>query len=122
MTQRKSNKVLGVLGVIANFGLAKFAPESSVRRLVSALDDANEDTSTAAYMALVKLGPNYAKQVLDSSPNPSEGVIQVLGDMGDESVIPALERFAENEELTEIAQESIEALTDLGSDEEVTPQ
>lgn len=113
MTGRKSNKVLGVLGVICNFGLAKIAPESSVKRLVSALDDANEDTSMAAYMALAKLGPKYARHVLRSSPDPTESVIQVLGDMGDRSVIPALEEFAKDEALADIAQDSIDSLNDL---------
>jgi HEAT repeat protein len=109
----ESNKVFGVLGVIANFGLARVAPASSVKRLVKALDSSNEDTSMAAYMALVKLGRKYSKAVLQSCPKPSAGVIQVLGDMGDASVIPELERFASDSELAAIARESIEALKDI---------
>ena len=115
MKRDRSNKVLGVLGVIANLGLAKIAPESSVKRLVKALDSSNEDTSTAAYMALVKLGPDYAKVVLKTADHPSSGVIQVLGDMGDPSLIPELERYAEadNVKIAEVARESIEALKDM---------
>lgn len=113
MTRKESNKVLGVLGVIGNFGLAKIAPKSSVRRLVNALDDANEDTSMAAYMALAKLGPKYAKHVLGNSPNPTESVIQVLGDMGDRSVIPSLEKYTKDDALADIAQDSIDTLNDF---------
>ena len=113
MTKDRSNKVFGVLGVIANFGLAKIAPASSVKRLVKALDSSNEDTRTAAYMALVKLGPDYAKEVMKNAENPTSEIIQVLGDMGDASVIPALERFTKDGSLGEIARESIEALRDI---------
>ncbi len=112
MKKKGPNKVVGVLGVIANFGLARIAPESSIKRLVRALDSANEDTSTAAYMALVKLGRRYSRIVLQSCPQPSPSVVQVLGDMGDASVIPALEQLARSGELTEVARESIEALKD----------
>ena len=113
MKRKRSNKVFGVLGVIAKFGLARIAPASSVKRLVKALDSSNEDTSTAAYMALVKLGHRYSKEVLMFCETPSPGVIQVLGDMGDASVIPELERFASDRELAEIARESIEALKEI---------
>ena len=115
MTRDRSNKVFGVLGVIANFGLAKIAPASSVKRLVKALDSSNEDTRTAAYMALVKLGPNYAKEVLKTAGDATSGVIQVLGDMGDPSLIPELERYAatDNSKIAEVARESIEALKDM---------
>lgn len=112
MKKKGPNKVTGVLGVIANFSLARLAPESSVKRLVRALDGANEDTSTAAYMALVKLGRRYSRVVLKSCPQPSPNVVQVLGDMGDASVIPELEQLAHSEELAEVARESIEALKD----------
>ena len=115
MNKDRFNKVLGVLGVIANFGLAKIAPESSVKRLVKALNSSNEDTSTAAYMALVKLGPSYAKAVLKIADQPTSGVIQVVGDMGDASLIPELERYAETDDnkISEVARESIEALKDV---------
>ena len=116
MKRVKSNKVIGVLGVIANFSLARVAPASSVKRLVKALDSSNEDTSMAAYMALVKLGHQYSQAVLKSCPKPSAGVIQVLGDMGDASVIPELERFASDSELAEIARESIETLKGIDSE------
>jgi HEAT repeat protein len=110
MKENRSNKLFGVLGVIANFSLAKLAPASSIRRLVKALDSTSEDTATAAYMALVKLGPKYAKEVLKACREPSPDVIQVLGDMGDVTVIPALELFAKEDRLAEIARESIETL------------
>ena len=115
MTRDRSNRVFGVLGVIANFGLARIAPASSVKRLVKALDSSNEDTRTAAYMALVKLGPNYAKEVLKTADDATSGVIQVLGDMGDSSLIPELERYveADNIKIAEVARESIEALKDM---------
>ena len=113
MKKDRSNKVFGVLGVIANLGLVKVAPESSVRRLVRALNSSDEDTSTAAYMALVKLGPDYASLVLKSAPEPSAGVIQVLGDMGDESVIPELERYTNDEKLGTLARESIDTIRDV---------
>ena len=66
-------------------------------------------------MALVKLGPNYAKEVLKAADHPTTGVIQVLGDMGDSSLIPELERYAEadNSKIAEVARESIEALRDM---------
>jgi len=116
MKKKGPNKVVGVLGVIANFGLARLAPESSIRRLVRALDSANEDTSTAAYMALVKLGRRYSRVVLQSCPQPSSSVVQVLGDMGDVSVIPELEQLAHSGELAEVARESIEALRDCAGE------
>ena len=124
MTEERSNKLVGVLGVIANFGLARIAPASSIKRLVKALESSNEDTSTAAYMALVKLGPDYAKEVLKTSDHPTSGVIQVLGDMGDPSLIPELERYAEtdNIKIAEVDRESIEALkdTDAGAGQDTT--
>lgn len=118
--QSKSNKVFGVLGVIANLGIARIAPQTSVRHLVDALENPNEDVSMAAYMALVKLGKKYAKVALLSRAGQplSTSVLQVLGDMGDTDLIPELEPFAQSadENLAAAARESIAALHELDND------
>lgn len=112
----KATTILGTLGVLANFGLARIARQSSVGRLVTALESDDEDTSTAAYMALVKLGPDYAGDVLRSCADvpPSPRIVQLLGDMGNKDLIPDLERWAasEDETIAATARESIEALED----------
>ena len=92
----KRSTILGTLGVLVNLGLARIAPHSSVERLVDTLESDNEDTSTAAYMALVKLGPNYARTVLEScgDATPSPTVVQLLGHMGNTDLITDLEALA----------------------------
>lgn len=110
----KGKTILGAAGVLINFGLAKVFPKRSVRRLVKALQSDDEDTSTAAYMALVKLGPDYAKEVAlavgDSGPSPK--IAQILGDMGNRELVPVLEEVARtaDEDTAAMARESIETL------------
>jgi HEAT repeat protein len=94
--------------------MAPFAPKSSVRRLLAAMNSADEDTSMAAYMALVKLGPDSAQTVvahMQSEAATPEG-LRLLGDLGDASVIPYLEEFANSDDadLASAARESLQNL------------
>lgn len=134
---------LVVVGVIANYYLARvFAFAARVRyrvvdfavgRLVKALCD-NEDASTAAYMALVKLGPGNADRLLsharrahmralshatikphevgDRGAGDAAAIINVLGSLDDTGLIPQLEQFVESPipRIAESARESIETL------------
>ena len=106
-----------MLGVLASFAAARIAPRTTIRRLVQALESPNEDTSMAAYMALVKLGPRYAQTVLNTCDQPSPKVAQVLGDMGDSSVVPYLEEWAQSEDEA-IASEARESVAILHEVEE----
>ncbi len=105
---------LGVIGVIANYAIARVSPDASVRRLIAAMSSHDEDTSTAAYMALVKLGPCNAQRVVQEMKTGQQtaGLIQLLGDLGDPSVISYLEEFTNSKEpgLASAAQESLEIL------------
>ena len=119
----KGKTILGTAGVLINFGLAKVSPKRSVRRLVKALLSDDEDTSTAAYMALVKLGPGYANEVAlaDEGAEASPKIAQILGDMGNRDLVPVLEEVARtaDEETAAIARESIETLLDEDEESEI---
>lgn len=110
---------MGVLGVMRDYALARFRPGSAVRRLVAALGSGDEDTSTAAYMALVKLGPRIAPCLLEEAHKgvQTADVLQVLGDLDDRNLIPELERFA-NSNNSEIAAAARESLQSLQEEEE----
>jgi hypothetical protein len=71
----------------------------------------------AAYMALVKLGPEYAREVLQAADQLTPGLVQLLGDMGDPSLIPALESLTDSkdEEMAQVAHDSIEALREISN-------
>jgi HEAT repeat protein len=86
----------GVVGVIFNYALARLAPGLAVPRLVSALGSDREDTAMTAYMALVKLGPRIAPQLLNEARRGRQtaAVLQVFGDHGDQTIVPELEEFA----------------------------
>lgn len=108
---------LGVIAVIFNYGLAFFIPSVAVSRLVPALESSDEDTSMAAYMVLVKLGPRINPYLLASA---SQGmytakIVQVLGDHGDASVIPDLEEYARSPDPA-VASAALESLEILRSD------
>lgn len=102
---------LGVIGVVANYLLARIAPDFGVHRLVRALGSSNEDSATAAYMALVKLGPKYADGLLSHAKrgHHTVSIIQVLGDWGERRLISDLEQFVESPdpEVSSAARESI---------------
>ncbi len=110
---------MGVLGVLRDYALARFRPGSAVRRLVAALGSSDEDTSTAAYMALVKLGPRIAPYLLEEAHKgvQTTGVLQVLGDLDDRNLIPELEHFANSND-SEIAAAARESLQSLQEEEE----
>ena len=105
---------LGVIGVIANYSIARIRPDASVRRLIAAMSSLDEDTSMAAYMALAKLGPRYAQRVVQEMKKgqQTEGLIQLLGDLGDPRVIPYLEEVTNSDDptLASAAQESLNIL------------
>lgn len=105
---------LGVIGVLANYSIARVTPGGSVRRLVAAMSSLDEDTSMAAHMALVKLGPGNAQRVVQEmkTGRQTTGLIQLLGDLGDPSVIPYLEEFTNSDDpgLASAAQESLDVL------------
>ena len=100
---------------------SKVAPNAVVHRLVGLLGSESDDAAEAAYMALVKLGPRAAPRLLDevSSGHQRVGVLQVIGDLGDPSVIPELERYLDSDdrEVAAAAQESIAALRMQGEAE-----
>ena len=86
-----------------------------MRKLVSALIQGDEDTSTAAYMALVKLGPRINIQLLIENikkSEPNAGLIQLLGDLGDPSALSYLEELSlsPDQNIATAARESIETL------------
>lgn len=109
-----SGKGFGTIGVLGSYLLARIAPPKGVRRLISKLDDSDEDTSMAAYMALVKLGPPIAGCLLEEARQGRAPVhlLRVLGDLGDPEVVPSLAEFAEsrNAEVASAAREAIDAL------------
>ncbi len=114
--KRKSRGMrgLGVIGVIANYSIARITPNASIKRLVAAMSSLDEDTSTAAYMALVKLGPRNAQRVVHElkTGQQTAGLIQLLGDLGDPTVISYLEEFTNSDDLglASAAQESLDML------------
>ena len=120
--QQKSSvgRGLGTLGVLVSYGLARVAPSAGVRRLVSALGSPHEDTSMAAYMALTKLGPRNAPRLLEEAKKGphTASLVQLLGDLGDPSIIPDLEPFAgsPDPEVASAARESIDALCTVESE------
>lgn len=105
---------LGVIGVVAAYFLARIAPNLGVNRLVRALGGRNEDSATAAYMALVKLGPKCADRLLSHAKHGrhTASIIQVLGDLGERRLISDLEQFVESPDpdVASAARESIELL------------
>lgn len=118
MNQNKQSspwRGLGVIGVLGNYGLAHVFPDACMRKLVTALIHGDEDTSTAAYMALVKLGPRINIQLLIEDMKQSEpnaGLIQLLGDLGNPSAITYLEELSQSPDsnIASAARESIEIL------------
>ena len=114
---------LSVCGVLLNFAIARFAPGAAVRRLVAALGSPNEDTSVAAYMALVKLGPRNATRLLDEARHGRQtaNVLLLLGDLGDQSIIPALKEFANSSD-TQVATAALESIDVLLSDKPQSPE
>lgn len=106
--------IFKTLCVAANYFLARIAPKSSINRLVDTLGCDDEDSAAAAYMALVKLGAEYVHILL---PHARAGhnavdVIQVLGDIGTQELIPDLELFVKSDdpEVAKMARESIQAI------------
>jgi len=109
-----SVKGVGVLGVILNSALSYAMPRRAVGRLVSKLRNPDEDTSMAAYMALVRLGPRIAPQLLEAArAGTSAGsVLGILRDQGDPGVIPALKELlaSQDPEVAAAARECLDAL------------
>ena len=105
---------LNTLGVLLNYGIACIVPRAGVKRLIATLGSPNEDASMAAYMALVKLGPKNAAKLVEELGHGHKyaSLLQLLGDLGEQSVIPVLEQFAQSTdaEFAETARESIAAL------------
>ena len=106
--------MIRVIGVVISYLLARVFPAIGVRLLLSSLESSSEDAATAAYMALVKLGPRHAGRLLSEARQGrlTSELLQVLGDLGDATIIPDLEVFAASEdpEVATAARESIEAL------------
>ena len=114
---------LGVIGVLLNYGLARIIQGAGVRRLVSAIRSPDEDTSVAAYMALVRLGPRIAKRLLEEAKKGQQtaSLLQVLGDLHEPSIVPDLEEFARSPD-PKIAAAARESLKALQSDEADSPK
>ena len=102
---------LGVIGVLASYFLARIVPGFAVDRLVRALGSPNEDSATAAYMALVKLGPKNAAGLLSHAKRGrhTASIIKILGDFGERRLISDLEQFVEfpDPEVAAAARETI---------------
>jgi HEAT repeat protein len=114
-SQRRSRGgKLGVIGVLLSYILGRIIPGFAVKRLVRALGSGSEETRSAAYMALVKLGPRNADRLLAEAKagHGTAGILQALGDMGDRHVISSLEEFTKsaNPKVADAARESIELL------------
>ena len=111
---------LGIFGVFSNYALARVRSGKAVIRLVSALGSDDEETSMAAYMALVKLSSRepVPKMLLAEAAKGHEtaAILQVLGDVGDARLIPALEVYTASSDVkvADAARESIEALRETG--------
>lgn len=113
----------GVLGVFTNYALAKLVPGNAVVRLVSSLGSPDEDTSMAAYVALVKLGDRepVTRILLEQAAagHQTAAVLQVLGDVEDPSLIGKLEPYAASEDVkvAAAARESIAALRECAEEQ-----
>jgi HEAT repeat protein len=118
--ERSRGGGLGIFGVFSNYALARVRSGKAVIRLVSALGSDDEETSMAAYMALVNLSSREAvpKMLLAEAAKGHEtaAILQVLGDVGDPGLIPALEVYTASEDakVADAARESIEALREAG--------
>ena len=117
VTKKRQSSVggaLGVVGVFSSYLLARIAPKTSVGRLISAVGSPDEETSVAACMALVKLGPRNSGLLLEAARRgrQTSSILHVLGGMGDSNVIPDLEEFARSDDpdVASAARESIAAL------------
>lgn len=105
------------LCVAANYFLARIAPKFSINQLVDALGCDDEDSAATAYIVLVKLGPKYADILLlhARGGHNAVDVIQVLGDIGTQELIPDLELFfakSDDPEIVQMMHESIQAIRD----------
>ena len=109
---------LGTIGVLVNYGIAHVVPGAGVKRLISTIDSPNEDASMAAYMALVKLGSKNAARIVKEAREgrKTASLLQLLGDLGEPSVIPDLEEFAQSPD-TKIASAARESIAVLKGDE-----
>ena len=109
----------GVIGAIANYFIAKIAPRYGVSRLARQLGSQSNDTAAAAYMALVRLGPKCANQLLSLALSGcnTAAIIQVIGDLGEPRLISDLEQFVDSDDpsIAATARESIEALREVDS-------
>ena len=107
------------MGVLLNYGIARVVPGAGVKRLISTIDSPNEDASMAAYMALVKLGPKNAAILVEEARQGQNtaSLLQLLGDLGEPSVILDLEEFAQSPD-TEIASAARESIMALKGDEQ----
>lgn len=103
-----------LVGVLLCYGLGRFFPGFAVHWLIRALDCASEETSMAAYMALVKLGPRNAEQLLSAARKGrgTASIVQLLGDMGERRFIADLQEFTRSPDpqIATAARESIELL------------
>jgi HEAT repeat protein len=106
----------GVIGVAANFAMARLRPRAAVRRLVDALGSSDEDTSVAAYMALVKLGPRIAPHLMNAAREGDQVavVLQILSDQGDPGVAGEVREFTESSDprIAEAARECLAVLAE----------
>ena len=104
----------GVVAVLLNYAIARLAPSIAVPRLVAALGSRNEETATAAYVALVKLGPRIASLLLTEAHagRQTAHVLHVLGDQCDQSVGPDVENFLQSADaaVAAAARESLQVL------------
>ena len=123
--ERGSRRPSSVLGVFLNFGLARIVPGRGVSRLAVALESPDEDTSVAAYTALVKLGPGNAKRLLEAARKAErpQNLLRVLGDLGEPDIIQELRDFAEasDPEVASAAQGAIAVLLEEDPDAGTEP-
>jgi HEAT repeat protein len=109
-------KELSIFRVIIGYLIGKIFPRIAVKKIVPMLSSENEDTRTAAYITLVKLGSKSSQELLGEARKGHESVacIQILGDQGNPEIIPELEKFqtSSDEKIATAARESIQALKD----------
>lgn len=108
------SRKLALVGILLCYGLGRFLPGFAVNWLIRTLDCANEETSMAAYMALVKLGPRNAEQLLTAARKgrSTASIVQLLGDMGERRFITDLQEFSRSPDpqIATAARDSIELL------------
>lgn len=104
------------LEVLLWYVTGRLIPTLAVRRLVATLGCRYETARTAAYLAIIKLGPKNIPRLkrLAASTKRLPSLLQVIGDLGGKEEVVWLEQFkkSSNEEVVAAAIDSQSAIHD----------